>query len=419
VSARGLLLAVAAAALAAGVAGAVYGGSTARETAAILLPLGAVTVLGVHVLVTRRERAGGLRRQVLAAAALITGQLLLTVALFAWLMLVSHMDVLFTAIAVGYSCLLGVWAARVLGTSVLDDVQLVRGALAEVGEGRRQVAIPTGARDELADLAREVERMVDRLSAEERARTAADGARRDLLAAVSHDLRTPLTSIQVLAEAIEDGVVDDRTRREYAARLVVHARAFSALIDDLFELSRLEAGDIHWTIEQVHVAELVEETVDAMRPAAEAGGVTVSAELMHPDACARANPERIQRVLFNLIQNAIRHTPADGSVTVRAEQHDGAVEIEVADTGSGIDEDDRAAVFEAFVQGRADRSRGDGSAGLGLAIARAIVEAHGGRIWLAEAPVGTSVRFTLPRELSYAASATRATDQLPSRSHPH
>jgi signal transduction histidine kinase len=393
---RGLALAAVAAAVAAVVAGAVYGGHAGRETLEILLPLGALTVVGARLLVLRRERAGGLRRQVLLSAALVVGQLLVAVGLFAWLMLVSHMDVLFTVIVVLYSCLLGLWAARALGASVLADIDAVRGGLAEVGEGSRKLAIQTGARDELAELARDVELVASRLSDEESAREAADGARRDLLAAVSHDLRTPLTSIQVLAEAIEDGVVDDATRREYAARLAVHARAFSGLIDDLFELSRLEAGDIRWSMEQVAVAELVEETVDAMRPQAEAGGVAVQALLGDPPAYARANPERIQRVLFNLLQNAIRHTPADGSVTVRATRCSDGVEIEVADTGDGIDPAERDAVFEAFVQGRSQSSRSNGSAGLGLAIARAIVEAHGGRIWLGDAPGGTSVRFSLP-----------------------
>jgi signal transduction histidine kinase len=394
VIARGLLLAALAAVAAAVVASAVYGSHAGRETLEILLPLGALTVGGAGLLVSRRERAGGLRRQVSLAAALVVGQLLVAVGLFAWLMLVSHMDVLFTVLVVIYSSLLGIWAARALGASVLVDLDRVRAGLARVGHGERDVEIRTGARDELAELARDVELMVARLSEEERAREAADGARRDLLAAVSHDLRTPLTSIQVLAEAIEDGIVDDRTRREYAARLAVHARAFSALIDDLFELSRLEAGDIRWTLEQVEVADLVAETVNAVRPQAEAEGVVVNAELAH--VRTRANPERIQRVLFNLLQNAIRHTPADGSVTVRAEQRNGAVEIEVADTGAGIDPADRPVVFDAFVQGRGDQTRTNGSAGLGLAVARAIVEAHGGQIWLADAQVGTRVRFSLP-----------------------
>jgi signal transduction histidine kinase len=394
---RGLALAALAAAGAAAVAGGVYGASAGWETLAILLTLGLATVLAARLLLLRRERAGGLRRQVLLSAALVVGQLLVAVGLFAWLMLVSHMDVLFTLIVVGYSSLLGVWAARAVGGGVLADVDAVRTGLAEVGEGSRDVRIRTGAHDELAALARDVESMVGRLRDEESARMAADGARRDLLAAVSHDLRTPLTSIQLLADAIEDGVVDDRTRREYAARLAVHARAFSALIDDLFELSRLGAGEIRWTMEQVEVAELVEEAVDAMRPQAEAGGVAMWTDLAESHAYARANAERIQRVLFNLLQNAIRHTPADGSVTVRAEEREGAVEIEVADTGEGIDPLDREAVFDAFVQGRGRASRTSGSAGLGLAIARAIVEAHGGRIWLSDAPVGTRVRFTLPR----------------------
>jgi len=133
-----------------------------------------------------------------------------------------------------------------------------------------------------------------------------------------------------------------------------------------------------------------------MRPAAEAEEVTVTAELDASIAAARANPVKLQRVLFNLIQNAIRHTPPDGSVTVRAERVGGAIEIEVADSGSGIDGEHRARVFEPFY--RADDARSDAGAGLGLAVSRAIVEAHGGTIWLEDASVGARVRFRLPSE---------------------
>jgi signal transduction histidine kinase len=168
------------------------------------------------------------------------------------------------------------------------------------------------------------------------------------------------------------------------------------LIDDLFELSRLEAGDIQWTMEQVEIGGLIQEAVDAMRPHADAGAIVLRHDVPAAATAARGNPERIQRVLFNLIVNAIRHTPADGSVTVRAEPVGDAVEIEVADTGEGIDPADGDDVFEPFVQGAAHASRASGHAGLGLAIARAIVEAHGGRIWLADATRGTRVRFSLP-----------------------
>ena len=242
--------------------------------------------------------------------------------------------------------------------------------------------------------------MIDRLVAEEAARDASEAARRDLVAAVSHDLRTPLTSLRLLAEAVVDEVVDGDTRAAYLHRMGVHIDALSALIDDLFELSRLEAGDIGWSLQQVPLGDLVGETVEAMRVQAERKGVAVRAEIPAALNPARANPEKVQRVLFNLIQNAIRHTPGDGSVVVRASEVGDCIEVEVADTGAGIPPEEREHVFEAFFRGGSDaaaRSGADGAgAGLGLAVSRAIVEAHGGRIWLADAPVGTQVRFSLP-----------------------
>jgi signal transduction histidine kinase len=241
--------------------------------------------------------------------------------------------------------------------------------------------------------------MIDRLRAEEAARDQSDAARRDLVAAVSHDLRTPITSLRLLAEAVEDDIVDEDTRRGYLERMRTHIDALSALIDDLFELSRLEAGDIRWSLERVPLGELVGETVEAMRVQAEAKGIAVVANV--PDALvpAHGNPEKLQRVLFNLIQNAIRHTPADGSVVVRAEPVADRIEVEVADTGDGIAPEERDRVFTAFYRGGTDASRTGGGAGLGLAVSRAIVEAHGGRIWLADAAVGTTVRFSLPAAL--------------------
>jgi signal transduction histidine kinase len=312
-------------------------------------------------------------------------------------MVASGEDALFTALLAVYAGVLGVWAARTMARRMLGDLDELRRGLRAIGAGERDVHIATQGSDELAVLARDIEAVATRLGEEERARVGAESARRDLIAAVSHDLRTPITSLRLLAEALDDDLVDAPTRREYVARIGTHVRALGSLIDDLFELSRLEAGDIQWTIEHVPLADLVLETVDAMRPQAEARSVSVRADLPPGLDAARANPEQIQRVLFNLIQNAIRHTPADGSVTVRAEAiPSGAVEIEVADTGEGIDTADRERVFDAFVQGSARAARSDGSAGLGLAIARAIVEAHGGRIWLEDAPVGTRVRFSLP-----------------------
>jgi signal transduction histidine kinase len=231
------------------------------------------------------------------------------------------------------------------------------------------------------------------LIAEERSRRQIEKARRQLVASVSHDLRTPLASLRLLVESVDDGVATGETRDRYLREMRTHVEVLTALIDDLFELSRIEAGEISWTMRQVEMRELIDDTVAAMRAPAEARGVALAVELPAGEVLASANAEKLQRVLFNLIQNAIRHTPADGSVTVRARSAAGRVEVEVADDGEGIPTGEGARLFEAFYRGEGARS-GEG-AGLGLAISRAIVEAHGGRIWLEGAAPGTRVRFTL------------------------
>jgi signal transduction histidine kinase len=303
-------------------------------------------------------------------------------------MFVSSMDAFFTLLVAVYAAALAAWAIRRIGHSAMHDLDTVRTTLAAVGEGDRDIRTGVAGGDEIARLAADVDAMVVRLDQEER-------ARRTLFAAVSHDLRTPITALQLLANAIDDGIVDDaETRREYAARMSTHVRALGALIDDLFELTRLESGELTWTMEQVRLDLLLREAVDAMRPEAEACFVAVTARCQGPATAARANPEQIQRVLFNLIQNAIRHTPPDGSVTVSAEAVADGIEVEVADTGGGIAAEHRERIFDPFY--RADPSRRDTGAGLGLAISRAIVEAHGGQIWLEDAAVGTRVRFRLP-----------------------
>ncbi len=377
----GLSAAVAGALAASVPAWLVYDFHAAWLTFVLLAPLGCATVLLAGWLLRRRT---GLRRQVVLVGALAAGQALVTIALFVAMMFVSSHDALFTLLAAGYCAALAVWAGWFLSRRVLDDLRAVGTSLTAVGAGRRDVRLAVDGDDEVTRLAREVEAMVERL-----ART--EAARNDLVAAVSHDLRTPITSLRLLVEALDDEVVDERERAAYLSKLRTHVGALAALIDDLFELSRLQAGDLRWSMSRVELGELVGETVEAMRRDDVARLVVdVPGDL----ALAHAAPEQIQRVLFNLIQNAIRHTPADGSVTVRAAAADGVVQVEVSDTGSGIADGDRERIFDAFYQGGAS-ARGNGGAGLGLAISRAIVEAHGGRIWLEPSVAGTSVRFTL------------------------
>jgi signal transduction histidine kinase len=383
-------LAAVVAVLVSGIAWAVYGPRSFVHTVEILAPLGVVSVLLAEVIAAHPARLRGLRTQFTALAALVALQLGAAVALFAWLMFVSNHDALFMALATGYAAVIGLGVARLVSGRALSDLDAIRRALHAVGEGARTVDIEVRRRDELALLASDVEAMVGKVADEER-------ARRRLVAAVSHDLRTPLTSLRLIAEGLEDGVFEPERTSEQLRALSLHVRALSALIDDLFELSRLEAGDIRWSIEQVALDALVRETIDVMRPHADAARIAVRAEIADSLTPARGNPEQLQRVLFNLIQNAIRHTPADGSVVVRAQAADGpAIEVEVADSGAGIERGLRQRIFEPFVQGPSREAGETGSAGLGLAIARAIVEAHGGRIWLADGGPGTHIRFSVP-----------------------
>jgi signal transduction histidine kinase len=373
-----------------------YGADAGLTCLAILAPVGLLTVLVVERFLAVRSRAGGMRRQLAVGGAIVVGQLLLAAGLFAALMTHSAPDALFTAVLALDAGLVGAWSARKITRGVLGDIDELRRSLQAVAAGRRDVRVATAGSDELALVAGDIEALAETLRREEHSRATLEDARRQLLAAISHDVRTPLTSLRLLSAALADDIVDGPTRLEYVSRIGVHVRAMSAMIDDLFELSRLEAGDISWKMERVPLEDLVLETVDAMRAHAEAESVSVRAELTKDLEAARANPEQIQRVLFNLIQNAIRHTPADGSVTVRASCVEDAVHLEVLDTGRGIPKDERERVFDAFVKGSDQVSRSDGSAGLGLAISRAIVEAHGGRIWIEDGHSGTSIRFSLP-----------------------
>jgi signal transduction histidine kinase len=369
----------------------VYGSNAFVECLEILGPLGVATAVIANLIANQHRLIKGLRSRLGALGALVAAQLAVAVTLFASLMFVSRHDALFMALAAGYAGLIGLGAARLVARRALKDLDAVRAALADVGEGSRSVTVDVGGQDELATLASDVEAMVARVDAEEQ-------ARRQLVASVSHDLRTPITSLRLLADGLEDDVLEPERLREHLRAMSTDVRALGALIDDLFELSRLEAGDISWSMGQVRLDELVHETIDAMRPQAEHGGVVVRSELAGDLQPARGNPEQLQRVLFNVIQNAIRHTPADGSVVVRARPAaERAVEVEVADSGSGIEPLERERIFEPFVRGPSRVDGKAGSAGLGLAIARAIVEAHGGRIWVAAADgQGTQIHFTVP-----------------------
>jgi signal transduction histidine kinase len=370
-----------------------YGFDAGLSTGAFLTIVWGPVLVLAHVLVARRARLGSLPTQLGFGVAVPVGLGLLGIQLIALFLFVSAHDAFTMALLLGSAGILAGYCVWLWTNRVTGDIRAVRDAVAAVGNGDPDRRLELDTRDEMAELAGEVNRLADRLAAAERDRDALERSRRELFAAISHDLRTPLSSLRLLTDSVEDGMVDGQTSQ----RLAFHVDSLESLIDDLFELSRIEAGDIQWLVEPVDLADIIEETVEGMRPRASQERVTLAFDLSNGLPRVRANPEKIQRVLFNLLENAIHHTPADGTITVRGRSAgDREVVVEVADVGTGIDEDDRDRVFEPFHRGGIEASRSRDGAGLGLPICRAIVNAHHGRIWLEAAPLGTRICFALP-----------------------
>ena len=248
------------------------------------------------------------------------------------------------------------------------------------------------AADELQRRAVEID-LQRRFLSEQRAVRARD----DLLAVVSHDLRNPLSSIQLQADVLlhapsagDEGRA--RILRDSAERIRRSATHMKALTDDLLDLASIEAHRFALRLQSVESRYLIEEALLAASPLAEAKRITIAVESIDMPAL-QADPERILRVLSNLLGNAIKFTPEGGKITVRAESRDGNLSIAVADTGPGIPADDLPHVFDRYWKAAAASKPGSG---LGLYIASGIIEAHGGKIWAESSAGGARFTFTLP-----------------------
>ena len=211
-------------------------------------------------------------------------------------------------------------------------------------------------------------------------------------------MQTPLASIRAILEALGDGVVDDpQAVKRYLQIAQRDVRSLSFLIDDLFQMAQLDAGGLQLDLTPGSLSDLISDTLESFSALAAAQGLTLEGSAEPDVDPVRMDTPRIGRVLNNLVGNALRHTPAGGRVEVRARRNGAQVEVVVADTGEGIRPEDLPHVFERFYRGEKSRSRATGGAGLGLAIARGIIQAHGGEIRLESSPsTGTRFTFSLP-----------------------
>jgi signal transduction histidine kinase len=305
------------------------------------------------------------------------------VLLSGWVMFHMGDDVKILAVTAG-SALTAIVAALVVARSIADALDRVRESSVELARGDLQAQAPVDGPAEVRDLAVSFNEMGENL------RRLFD-SRRELVAWASHDLRSPLANMQAMLEALEDGLA---TPDEYVPALREQVGVLSHLVDDLFELSRIDAGALTLELRSLPVAPVVTSSLRGVEAEARLRHVRLAAEV-DDGVTARFEPEKVERVLMNLLTNALRHTPSDGAVAVRVVPLPHEVRFAVEDTGDGLDTEARERMFERFWRG--DRARTTRGAGLGLAIARGLVEAHGGRIWAEDQEGGGArVCFTLP-----------------------
>ncbi|MFI2239616.1 sensor histidine kinase [Streptomyces chrestomyceticus] len=321
-----------------------------------------------------------------------------TVAVARAMFLSAHdLGVVMAVVAVSGVVSLG--AALLFGRRIAAGSRQLAEAARTVGSEGGFAAPAEPPTAELAALADALEESGTRLARARERERVLDAARRDLVAGISHDLRTPLAGLRAMAEALEDGVVTGADATRYHARMRVEVDRLAGLVDDLFELSRIQAGALTLSLSRVSVYDLVDDALAGARPLAAAGGV----RLVGGGVAAvpvRVDAQQITRVLGNLLVNAIRATPADGTVAVSARRADaGRVVLAVEDGCGGIPEADLPRVFDTGWRGapaRTPRADGGSGAGLGLAIVRGIVEAHAGRVTVGNTARGCRFEVELP-----------------------
>ena len=260
-------------------------------------------------------------------------------------------------------------AALMVSGSIMRSIERVRNASWALARGDLGARAPAGGPSELAELAASFNQMAERVEE-------LFDARRQLVAWASHDLRTPLANMQAMLEALEDGLADPG---RYLPALREQVKTLGLLVDDLFELARIDAGALTLELREAPLSVLVESCLRGLEAEALARRVALSAQI-DGDPAAFCAPDKVERVLLNLLTNALRHTPSDGSVAVVVAPGEDEVRVTIEDTGEGLPAGSAQRVFERFWRGDRARTREKGGAGLGLAIARQIVESWGGRI---------------------------------------
>jgi signal transduction histidine kinase len=323
---------------------------------------------------------------------------LFNVWIMARLMFVNDHDLTLAGILLLFAAIIATTFGMFVAASVTDSLRQLAEAADRLAKGELDARAVVSGRNEVSRVAQSFNAMAVQLQRAASEREELEVLRRDLIAWTSHDLRTPLTGIRVMVEALNDDIVEDeRTRRRYYRTMLAEVVALNDLIDDLFELSQLDAGGLEIQLEAHSLSDLISDTLESLQPVASRRDVILEGRVQPGLDPVAMNASKIGRVLTNLLGNAIQHSPVGGRVLLSAVRTAGGVEVSVKDDGPGFAEEDLPRVFEKFYRGEQARSRATGGSGLGLAIAAAIVGAHDGNIWAKNADEGGAlVGFVIP-----------------------
>lgn len=354
---------------------------------------GAVGTIGVAAL--RLLRQASLRLSLLAVGAIAVLAVVAGTLGTANAMFISQHDLGVVAMVCGVAGLVAFGFSWLLGRQVETSSMALRQAARSLGQDGGEFSSPAGPMAaELAALSRELTVTAAKLQESRERERRMELSRRQLVAWVSHDLRTPLAGLRAMAEALQDGIAADPGR--YHRQIRAEVTRLSGMVEDLFELSRIESGTLVLSLHRIEIDDLVSDTVASLEPLARARRVRLTGQA-ESRLLVQADARELSRVLSNLLTNAIRHTPEHGGVQVSAAAEADGVLLTVADGCGGIPEEDLASVFDLAWRGTKARTpSADGGAGLGLAIVRGIVDAHHGQVSVVNTGVGCRFEVRLP-----------------------
>ena len=351
-------------------------------TLAVVVTL--VTAASAVAMVWLLQLLPTVRLQLSGLALLCVALPLLVVLLSGWVMFHMGDDVKILAVA-SAAASAAAGAGLLLGRSIARRIDRLRHAARIFAAGDLAARTPVDGPEELAELSGAFNEMAAQLSD-------VFDSRSELVAWASHDLRTPIASLKAMLEAVEDGVAEPA---ELVPALRTQVRTLERLVEDLFDVAAMEMGALTLDVRRIELGDIVSSCVQAAESDARAARVRLHASA-HGPVYAQCAPEKIERVLRNLLANALRYTPSGGPIVVSVSAENGSAQVKVEDNGIGLPSGADGRVFERFWRG--DAARTGGGAGLGLTIARGLVDAHGGTIWAKPRSTGgTEIGFTLPR----------------------